>query len=201
MTRRGCAVSEVRDEVRLRLTHAVHHHDVAFPDVSCAHQEPAPVPRRSQPTEAGDSRCAKRERSQASHDSIAESVEVDRVGILSHCQEDDAIPGDRPETESDSIQNDRFLPACDRHLHKPAGSADPKDAGGRAVQIVKGSTIWRLLRLYTTVARNTDRLIAVCGNSPEFRPAGAVRGEIDPAPVGRPFRKAVGSRLGRHWDR
>ena len=167
------APGELRDEVSL-LTHAVHHHDVAFPDVSCAHQDPSPVPRRSQPAEARDSRCPKRERSQASHCSIAESIEVDRVGIRSNCQEDDAILGDRPETETDSIQNDRFVPPCDGHLHEPAGSVDPKATGGKAVQVEKRSTIRRLLRLNTTLARNTARFTALCGNFPDFGPAGAV---------------------------
>ena len=141
------------DETSVALAHAVHHHDVAFPDVSCAYQDPSPVPRRSQSAEAGDSRCPKRERSQASHLSIAESIEVDLVGIRSHRQKDDAILGDRPETESDSIQNDRFLPTCAGHLHEPAGSADAVNAGGKAVQIEQRSTIWPLLRLKTTLAR------------------------------------------------
>ena len=156
------------------LTHAVHNHDVAFHEVSCAHQNPSPVPRRGQSAEAGDSRCPKRQRSQASHFSIAESIEVDLVGIRSHRQKGDATLDYRPETESDSIQNERLLPTCDGHLHKPGGSADAERAGGKAVHIEKRSTLWPLLRLKTTLARNTARVTALCGNFPEFGPAGAV---------------------------
>jgi DNA-binding Lrp family transcriptional regulator len=186
--------------VRL-LTHAVHHHDVAFPDVSRAHQDPSPVPRCRQSAEAGDSRCSKRERPQPSHSSVAKSIEVNRVGIRSHRQKDDAFLGNRPETESGAIQNDGLLSTFDGHLHKPAGSTEAASPGGRAVQIEERSTIRPVLRLNATLARNLGGFTPPCWNSPDFGPAGAVRSEIDPAPVGRPLGKAVESRFGRHSDR
>ncbi len=47
-------------------------------------------------------------------------------------------------------------------------------SGGRTVQVEKRSTIRRLSRLKTTVARETARFTALCGNSPDFGRAGAV---------------------------
>ncbi len=160
-----------RDELNLPSTHAVHHHDVAFPGVGGAHQRPSAVPRHGQAAQSRYPAHAKRKRSQTLRCAIVKPIQVDRVSVRSNREKDNPILSCRPEPESSSVENDRLRSSCSRDAHEPTRPARSTSSWRRAVQIEERLPICRLLRLHATVPRQASRLATIRGDLPHFSPA------------------------------